>query len=93
MLCKICVRISTDTKLQLKVTLKRLCQEINIFLKAYDNKKVLSLHALIVLVIKKFFLVDEKNKTESFSLRLWNNFLILRNLSRFKDPIKRPNLH
>ncbi len=54
MLCKICVRISTDTKLQQKVTFKRFCQEINIFLKAYDNKKVLSVHALIVFTI--FFL-------------------------------------
>jgi hypothetical protein len=51
MLCKIYVRISKDTKLQQKVNFKRVCQEMNFFLKAYDNKKVLSAHALIVFTI------------------------------------------
>ncbi len=43
------------------IRLKGLCHEINTLLKAYNNKKVLSVHALIVFTIF-YFLIDEKIK-------------------------------
>ncbi len=50
-------------------------QEMNIFLKAYNNKQVLSVHALIVFTIFCFF-VDEKIKLKVLlaSLKLLTNF-------------------
>jgi hypothetical protein len=39
------------------------------FLEAYNNNKLLSVHALIVFIIFLFF-VDEKMKNQSFSLLL-----------------------
>jgi hypothetical protein len=38
MLCKIYVWISTDTKLQQKVTFKRLCRELNIIFEGLLQK-------------------------------------------------------
>jgi hypothetical protein len=44
------------------VFLKGLCHEMNIFLKTYNNKQVLSVHVLIVFTFF-CFLVDEKIPT------------------------------
>jgi hypothetical protein len=40
--------------------LKGLCHEMNIFLKVYNNKQVLSIHTMIIFL--QFCLVDEKIK-------------------------------
>jgi hypothetical protein len=40
--------------------LKELCHEMNIFLKVYNNKKVFSVHALIVL---QFLFLKKKSNT------------------------------
>jgi hypothetical protein len=57
---------------------------MNIFLKAYINKQVLYVHALIVFPIF-CFLGDEKIKLKACSLKLLNNFETLP-VTRFKDP-------
>jgi hypothetical protein len=58
---------------------------MNIFLKAYNNKLVLSVHALIVFTI--FFLVDENIKLRvlacSFEITYFKNLPV----THFKDPI------
>ena len=41
--------------------LQGLCHEMNIFLRDYNNKLVISVHALVVFTLF-CFLVDEKNK-------------------------------
>ncbi len=53
-----------------RLYLKGLCHEMTIFLKAYINNKVLSVHALIVLKIF-CFLVWWKNKTQSSFYNFW----------------------
>jgi predicted dinucleotide-utilizing enzyme len=54
-------------------SLKGLCQEMHNFLKAYYDKNVFSVHALIVFTIFCFLrYLNEKNQTQSFSLLLCN---------------------
>ncbi len=55
--------------------LKGLCHKMNIFLKDYNNKQVLSVHALKVFKII-CFLVDEKSNSKFYlaSLKLVTNF-------------------
>jgi hypothetical protein len=66
--------------------LKGLCHEMNIFLKAYNNKYVLSLHAMIVFTII-FFSVDKKIKVKvlACSLKFLTNLKILP-VNRYKGP-------